>query len=136
MKLTYPAIFYPWDDSPGYTVEVPDLPGCVSEGASLAEAILMGTDAASGWVLTELEDGKPEPKASRFEDIHPENSGFVSMLVLDMDAYAEKYGNKAVRKNLTIPAWLNTFAESRHINFSQVLQDSLTALYQQELSAV
>ena len=36
--------------------------------------------------------------------------GFVSMLVLD-----------AVRKNLTIPSWLNTFAENNHINFSQVL---------------
>jgi hypothetical protein len=54
------------------------------------------------------------------------------MLVLDMDAYAEKYGNKAVHKNLTIPAWLNTYAESRHINFSKILQDSLTAIYQQE----
>jgi len=54
------------------------------------------------------------------------------MLVLDMDAYAEKYGNKAVRKNLTIPAWLNTFAEARHINFSQILQESLTSLYKQE----
>jgi predicted RNase H-like HicB family nuclease len=132
MKLTYPAIFYPWGYSPGYTVEVPDLPGCVSEGDSLAEAIIMGTDAASGWVLTELEDGKPVPKASPIETIHPKDGGFVSMLVLDMDAYAEKYGNKAMRKNLTIPAWLNTFAESRHINFSQVLQDSLTAIYQQE----
>jgi predicted RNase H-like HicB family nuclease len=132
MKLTYPAIFYPWDDGLGYTVEVPDLPGCVSEGETLAEAIIMGTDAASGWVLTELEDGKPEPKASSIEDIHPEEGGFVSMLVLDMDAYADKYGNKAVRKNLTIPAWLNTFAEARHINFSKVLQDSLTELYQQE----
>ena len=57
------------------------------------------------------------------------------MLVLDMDAYAEKYGEKAVRKNLTIPAWLNTFAEKNHINFSQVLQDSLTALYQQKQHA-
>jgi predicted RNase H-like HicB family nuclease len=135
MKLTYPAIFYPWDDSPGYTVEVPDLPGCVSEGASLAEAILMGIDAASGWVLTELEDGKPVPAASPIKKIKPEAGGFVSMLVLGMDAYAEKYGNKAVRKNLTIPAWLNTFAEARHINFSQVLQDSLTAIYKQEIAA-
>jgi predicted RNase H-like HicB family nuclease len=132
MKLTYPAIFYPWDDEPGYTVEVPDLPGCVSEGAALAEAIIMGTDAASGWVLTELEDGKPVPKASAATDIHPEAGGFVSMLVLDMDSYTEKYGNKAVRKNLTIPAWLNTFAESKHINFSQVLQDSLMEIYQRE----
>jgi hypothetical protein len=61
--------------------------------------------------------------------------GFVSILVLDMDAYTEKYGNKAVRKNLTIPAWLNTFAEGKRINFSQVLQDSLTAIYERENAA-
>ncbi|MDF7641067.1 type II toxin-antitoxin system HicB family antitoxin [Bifidobacterium sp. ESL0784] len=53
----------------GYTVEVPDLPGCVTEGDSLAEAMLMAEDAASGWVLDELEDGKPSPKTSRLEDI-------------------------------------------------------------------
>lgn len=133
MKLTYPACFYSCEEKKGgFTVEVPDLPGCVSEGDTLAEAILMGTDAASGWVLDELEDGKPAPKASPLESVIPDPGGFVSMLVLDMDAYAEKYGEKAVRKNLTIPAWLNTFAENNHINFSQVLQDSLTALYQQK----
>ncbi|MCI8883056.1 MAG: type II toxin-antitoxin system HicB family antitoxin, partial [Lachnospiraceae bacterium] len=49
MKLTYPACFYPCEQKKGgFTVEVPDLPGCVSEGSTLAEAILMGTDAASG----------------------------------------------------------------------------------------
>jgi len=130
MRLTYPAVFY--EGEGGYAVEFPDLPGCTSGGATLAEAILMGTDAASGWVLTELEDGKPAPKSSPIETIHPEAGGFVSVLVLDIDTYAEKYGNKAVRKNLTIPAWLNTFAEERHINFSKVLQDSLTLLYRQE----
>ena len=130
MQLTYPAIFY--EGEGGYAVEVPDLPGCTSGGATLAEAIIMGTDAASGWVLTELEDGKPAPEASPIAAVRPEAGGFVSMLVLDMDVYAEKYGDKAVRKNLTIPAWLNTFAEERHVNFSQVLQDSLTALYRQE----
>ena len=133
MKLTYPACFYPCEDKEnGYTVEVPDLPGCVSEGDTLADAILMATDAASGWVLVELEDGNPAPEASAPESIVPEQGGFVTMLVLDMDAYAEKYGNKAVRKNLTIPAWLNTFAEKNGINFSQVLQDSLIAMYQKQ----
>ena len=133
MKLTYPACFYPDEEREGaYAVVVPDLPGCVSGGDSLAEAILMGTDAASGWVLDELEDGRPAPKASPIQDITPDRGGFVSVLVLDMDAYAEKYGEKAVRKNLTIPAWLNTFGEACHINFSQVLQDALTALYQQK----
>lgn len=136
MKLTYPACLYPDAEKAGaYTVVVPDLPGCVSGGSTLAEAILMGTDAASGWILDELEDGKTLPPASPIESITPEPGGFVNMLVLDMDAYAEKYGDKAVRKNLTIPAWLNTFAEKNHINFSQVLQDSLTAIYQQNQKA-
>lgn len=105
MKLTYPACFYPCQEKAGgYTVEVPNLPGCVSEGNTLADAILMATDAASGWVLDELEDGKNAPSASPLESIVPESGGFVNMLVLDMDSYAEKYGEKAVRKNLTIPA--------------------------------
>lgn len=126
MKLTYPAIFYPCENSSGYTVELPDLPGCISEGDSLADAILMATDAASGWVLDELEDGNKAPAASSINSIVPDEAdGIVSMLVLDMDAYAEKYGEKAVRKSLTIPAYLNTFAEKAGVNFSQVLQDAL-----------
>lgn len=49
-----------------------------------------------------------------------------------MEAYAEKYGEKAVRKNLIIPAWLNTFAERKHINLSKLLRDSLLSLYEKE----
>lgn len=51
MKLVYPAIFTPFDNTDGYTVEVPDLPGCVTEGDSLVDAIEMAVDAASGWIL-------------------------------------------------------------------------------------
>lgn len=130
MKLTYPACFYPCEEHDGYTVEVPDLPGCVSEGTSLADAILIATDAACGWVLDELEYGNTIPASSSIENIVPDEGGFKTVLVLDMDTYADKYGSKAVRKNCTIPAWLNTFAEKHNINFSQVLQDSLIAMYQ------
>ena len=130
MKLTYPACFNKDDTSNGYAVVVPDLPGCVSGGDTMADAILMATDAASGWILDELEDGKAIPTASAFEDVRPDSGGFISMLVLDMDTYAEKYGNKAIRKNLTIPAWLNTFAEANHVNFSKVLQESLMEMFQ------
>ena len=129
MKLVYPAFFSPWEDGKGYTVEFPDLPGCVTEGSSLAEAIEMAEDAASGWVLGELEVGNPIPVASVPSSLSPAQGDFVSMVVLDMDAYTEKYGKKAVRKNLTIPAWLNTFAEKQQVNFSQVLTDALTNLY-------
>ena len=132
MKLTYPAFFYKDEETGAYAVEVPDLPGCATGGNTLADAIFMAADAASGWVLTELEEGRPAPPASDTSAIKPEYGGFVSLLALDMDAYTEKFGNKAVRKNLTIPAWLNTFAEANHVNFSQVLQDSLAEMYQQQ----
>jgi predicted RNase H-like HicB family nuclease len=98
MKLTYPAIFYEHEDC--FVVVVPDLPGCSSWGETLAEAIFMGIDAASGWVLSEFENGKPAPKSSSIKDIHPDEdieciSNFTSILLLDMDDYAQKYGNQA-----------------------------------------
>ena len=128
MKLIYPAVFYPFSDgSGGYTVEFPDLPGCVTEGNDLEEAFEMAIDAASGWVLDELEEGNEIPKASAYADVKPRENGQVNIVLLDMDKYAEQYGEKAVRKNVTIPAWLNTFAEKRKINFSQVLQEAILA---------
>ena len=128
MKLVYPAIFTPNEFS--YAVSIPDLPGCYSEGNSLADAIYNATNAASGCILSMLEDGSPIPASSPVSSITYESGCFVNLLVLDMDSYVEKYGAKAVRKNLTIPAWLNTFAENNHINFSKVLQDALTSIYQ------
>ena len=119
MKLVYPAIFTPCIERKGYTVVVPDLPGCVTEGQDLLDAIEMGVDAASGWILGELEEGNNIPAPTlRKEDIKLEEAdSFISMLVLDIDAYAEKYGEKTVRKNISIPAWLNTYGEKNNINF-------------------
>ena len=126
MKLVYPAYFSPLEEQSGYCVTMPDLKGCVTQGNSLAEAIEMAVDAASGWILDELEDGNKIPQPSDISEIKIENKGdFVNMIVLDMDSYSEKYGNKAVRKNCTIPAWLNTIAEKNDINFSAVLQEAL-----------
>ena len=68
MKLSYPAFFYRDEANGSYAVVVPDLPGCVSGGDTLADAITMATDAASGWVLDELEDGKTIPPASAVGD--------------------------------------------------------------------
>lgn len=94
MKLVYPAVFTPYGDGTGgYVVEFPDLPGCVTEGADMADALVMAEDAASGWVLTELEDGKPAPKSTPLQEIKTEKSQFISLITLDMDAYAAKYGS-------------------------------------------
>ena len=131
MKLIYPAVFRPFtDQSRGYVVEFPDLPGCVTEGKDLEQAIEMGIDAASGWILGELEDGERIPPASDYFEIIVENGCMINMLLLDIDAYEEKYGEKAVRKNLTIPAWLNAFAEKNNINFSKLLQETLFSMAQ------
>ena len=96
MKLTYPACFYKDNETGAYAVEVPDLPGCVTGGDTLADAILMAIDAASGWVLDELEDGHTLPESSTVDMIRPEPGGFVNMIALDIDAYAKKYGHSLI----------------------------------------
>lgn len=125
MKLIYPAIFEPLEEQEGFCVTFPDLPGCVTQGNSLAEAIESAEDAASGWVLDELESGNQVPKASDVRSLDLGNEQFANLVMLDIDSYAEKYGSKAIRKNCTIPAWLNTAAEKNGINFSAILQDAL-----------
>lgn len=126
MKLAYPAIFTFCKEDNSYSVEFPDLPGCISGGYSLVEAIEMGTDAASGWVLGEIEEGNKIPKASNIKDIKPESpDSFVNLIVLDMDSYSEKYSEKSVRKNVTLPQWVNSLGERNNANFSHVLQEAL-----------
>ena len=122
MKLYYPAVFIP--DTEGFTVEFPDLPGCVTQGDSLEEAFDMAEDAACGWVLTAIEDGEPVPAPSAIHAVGAQN-GFVNYVLLDIGEYAKRYSTKAVKKTLTIPEWLNRLAENKGINFSQELQAAL-----------
>ena len=126
MKVVYPACFYPCEES-GYTVIFPDLPGCVTEGDSLPEALDMAVDAASGWLLDSVENNQQIPQASNIKDViaNKYENGFVSIISIDLDEYSRKYGNKAVKKTLTIPQWLNTMAEHKGVNFSHILQTAL-----------
>lgn len=127
MKLLYPAIFTP-DSEGGFTVAFPDLPGCFTEGDDLIEAIEMATDAASGWILGEIEEGKSYPAPSELGSIDIQEGCIVNLIVLDMDSYAEKYGTKAVRRNITIPAWLDTYVQKNNLSLSRVVQDNLYKL--------
>lgn len=124
MLVVYPAIFEPYEEGGGYAVSFPDLPGCTTCGDSLAEAVLAAEDAAGGWLIGELEEGAKLPKASDFAALE----GTISLVAVDLEAYANKYGKVAVRKSLTIPAWLNTFAEENNISCSAVLQEALTKM--------
>ena len=111
-----------------HTLEVPDLPGCVTEGDDLIDAIETGTDAASGWILGEIENGSGYPQARTLDQIDVSEGSFASCLVLDMDAYAERYGSREVRRNITIPAWLDTYVKKNDLSLSRIVQDSLLKL--------
>jgi hypothetical protein len=130
VKLAYPAVITYDAEDKSYSVAFPDLKGCVSGGFSLIEAIEMGIDAASGWILTEMEEGNAIPKASDPAKIKlTDDKSFITMLILDMDSYSEKYSSKSIRKNITLPKWVNTLAEKHHVNFSQLLQNTIVEKY-------
>lgn len=121
MKIMYPALFHQEEDS--YWVEFPDLPGCQSFGDSKEEIYYNAEEALEAFALAMLEEEEPLPKASDLREIIADDSSFASYVTADLSAYLNK--SKAVKKTLTIPAWLNDAACERGINFSQLLQDSL-----------
>lgn len=84
MKLIYPAIFTPCEEKEGYTVVVPDLPGCVTEGHDLTNTTEMAIDAAGGWVLDELENGQTVPEPSSPASITIPEGSFMNMITLNI----------------------------------------------------
>lgn len=125
MKMIYPAVLTPCKEKEGYTIVVPDLKGCVSEGDTLEEAIAMGTDAACGYIISEIEEGNDLPKPTNQNKIKLKKDELISLVICDTDAYDEKYSKKIVRKNVSIPAYLNTYGELHNLNFSKILKDAL-----------
>ncbi|MBS7174618.1 type II toxin-antitoxin system HicB family antitoxin [Massiliimalia timonensis] len=122
-KLFYPAVFHPEDT--GYSVFVPDIDGCFSQGDTLEEAIEMVTDAI-GLCLEEFSERQEEvPQPSNPKNVTCEPEDFIALIEFDWIAYQKKHDTKSVKKTLTIPSWLNTLAEEQHINFSGVLQSAL-----------
>ena len=71
------------------------------------------------------EDNSVIPKPSSIDDIKvPENST-VALVKADTLEYRKANDTKSVRKNVSIPSWLNTLATSKNINFSNLLQNAL-----------
>lgn len=123
-RIFYPAIFTPEADG-GYSVVVPDIEGCITEGDTLEEAHDMAFDAV-GLNLVELaKSNNSLPSPSKPDNLPVKKGDFVVLVEFDMVAYQKKHDTKAIKKTLTIPSWLNSMAESQHINFSSVLQSAL-----------
>lgn len=119
MFKVYPAIFHEED---GYWVEFPDLTGCVTEGNTLEEAMAMAQEALGLWLVSQIEMGNELPASSNIADIHTDD-GIVTYVSTDVNAY--RRDTRAVKKMLSIPAWLAKEAETRNISLSKVLQDAL-----------
>lgn len=124
MKMyIYPAIFHAEDV--GYSITFPDLLGCVSEGDSLEEALEMAEDALGIYLYTLSEDGVSFPIPSNPAEIQLKEKEFITLIAWDKIEYLKRTDNKAVKKTLTIPSWLNYLAEKENINFSGILQKAL-----------
>jgi antitoxin HicB len=122
-KYIYPAIFAKEGDF--YTVRFPDLESCYTQGDNLQDAYEMASDVLC-LTLYNLEEEKASiPPASETPTIKTEKDEFVSLVACDTLEYRQYYDNRAVKKTLTIPAWLNTMSEREGINFSAVLQAAL-----------
>jgi len=122
-KYIYPAIFT--KEGGFYTVRFPDLENCYTQGDGLQEAYEMASDVLC-LTLYNLEEKKASiPPASETSAVKTEKGEFVSLVACDTLEYRQYYDNRAVKKTLTIPAWLNTMSEREGINFSAVLQAAL-----------
>lgn len=123
MKHLYPAIFTKEQDG-RYSVKVPDLEGCFTEGDTWQEAYQMAVEAIGLYLQSENNEFY-YPKATNPENLHADKNQFIMPVEFDETQYLRKNGNQAVKKTLTIPAWLNSLAEKNNINFSGVLQAAL-----------
>lgn len=125
-KYIYPAIFETEDEG-GYSVSFPDVEGCFTCGDTLEEALAMAKDALS-LMLVDIEDEKKAiPEVSDIRSLKLKKKEFATLISADTMLYRQTLNNAAVKKTLSIPAWLNKAAIASGINFSQVLQDALRA---------
>lgn len=123
-KYAYPAVFTAENNS--YSVSFPDIEGCLTFGETIPEAIEMAEDALCLMLYDLEEEGSEIPKPSDAKELKTDSNEFVTMIACDTVEYRKFYDNKAVKKTLTVPNWMNTLAEKAGINFSQVLQEALT----------
>ena len=123
-KYAYPAIFTPEKDG-SFSINFPDLEGCYTCGDSLEDGIEMAEDALALVLYGYEKDGRPIPAPSSPSVFTLSENAFVNYIACDTIAYRKMYNNKAIKKTLTIPEWLNEIASSMGLNFSQVLQEAL-----------
>ena len=125
MKYVYTAVFTPSEDNAKIYVCVPDLPGCVTTGHDIQDAMEQITDAASGWLVVAEDEGLEIPSAAPQSRIPRKEGDTLSLVRVDTIAYRAMTDTHAVRKNVSLPAWMANLADKKGMNCSQILQDAL-----------
>ena len=133
MYLVYPAIFYKDKESEKYVVYFSDFNGA-TEGENLTHAYIMASDYIGSWLYEYYIEQKEYPKQSDILKIEIEKDeysdlekSFKTLVGIDMDKYVKDNSKKTVKKNLTIPSYLNEMGNAKKLNFSKILQDALKA---------
>lgn len=121
MKKIYPVILTP--DGDGYLVYVPDL-NINTEGESLIDAIDMARDAIGMWGIAEEDMGRQIPEPSMLNPGH-KPSDIVTLVDIDFAAYRRANDTRTVRRNVSLPSWLNELANEHNVNCSAILQEGL-----------
>lgn len=123
-KYFYPAVITQEDENL-YSVIFPDIEDCSTSGESMEEIYEMAQDALCLKLYDMEECGEDIPKASTAPQIKLDVNQFIVIISCDTQEYRRYFDNKAVKKTLSIPSWLNTEAERQGVNFSFVLQEAL-----------
>ena len=122
-RYIFAAVFSHEPD--GIAVEFPDLPGCLTCGKDELEALRMAEEALAGHILTIEEQGWALPDPTPVRKIRAGEGQSVVLVAADMPLVREAARNRAVKKTLTIPQWLDELAREKDVNFSLVLQEAL-----------
>ena len=98
MKYIYTALLVPNEAQTKYYCSVPDLPGCITTGSSLDDAIEMITDAASGWLVVAEDEGNTIPKATPQNQLAIPQDAVCSVIRIDTLAYRAATDTRTDRK--------------------------------------
>lgn len=132
-KNSYPTFI--GNNKGAFLVFVPDL-DIYTEGNSLTDAIAMARDAIGIKGITLEDDGVsiPDPSTSdqaikkahgEADDLFDYSQGILTYVDVDFHEYRLKHDNRMVRRNVTLPCWLDYAAEKAHLNVSKILQEAL-----------
>ena len=122
LKNSYPIILTP--DAGGYVVEIPDF-AIGTQGDSIPEAMEMARDAIGLMGIDMEDDGKSLPIPSTLESVSKGPGDIVTLVDVDFTEYRRQNDMRSVRRNVSLPCWLNAAAEKAGINVSAVLQAAL-----------